>query len=163
MFCLCKYKPIYFYYPGNDNSLCIQAKGTCVSVTEVNRFVYSLMMGESLGKYIHQNIEIRDRMYLWSEKSKFFEDQTKQFIKVKTKILKDMERQAFKVTLFSCSFLRGSFAYVLNNLPYNQQKRIHFSLSAVIQLFLSNWKGDILGRFCLLHVLQVWMNETKLN
>lgn len=69
--------------------------------------------------------------------SKFFEvDQAKQCIKVNAKILKDMEKQAFKVVLFSCSFSRGSFSYVLNNLPYNQQKRIHFSISAVTQLFI---------------------------
>lgn len=62
MFCLCKYKTVY--YPGNENSLCTQPKVTSVSVTEVNRFVYSLLMEVSLGKYIHQCIETGDRIYL---------------------------------------------------------------------------------------------------
>lgn len=55
---------IYFHYPGNENSLCIQAKDTCVSVTDINRFVYSLLVRQSLGKCIHQYIDIRVKIYL---------------------------------------------------------------------------------------------------
>lgn len=80
MFCLCKSKPVY--YPGNENSLCTKPKDTSVSVTEINRFVYLLLMEVSLDKYIHQYIETTgDRIYLWSEQSKVFEIRLNSFLK----------------------------------------------------------------------------------
>lgn len=110
-----------------------------------------LLIGESLCEYIDQYTEVRYWIYLWWEKSNFFGvDETIQFLKVKTKILKDLKKQVFKLVLFSCSSLRGSFSYILKKLPYNQQKRIHFSLYCY---FFPNWKGDVFGVFYLSHVL----------
>lgn len=51
-----------------------------------------MLIGEILCEYIDEYVEVRYWIYLWWEKSKFFGvDQTKQLLKVKTKILKDMK------------------------------------------------------------------------
>lgn len=55
-------KNIGFYYPGKGNILC--AEDTFVSVTGVNRLVYFLLVRKMFSKYIHQCVEIRQKVSL---------------------------------------------------------------------------------------------------
>lgn len=57
-------KNIDFYYPGKENILCTEDEDTFVSVTGVNRLVYFLLARKMFSKYIHQCVEIREKVSL---------------------------------------------------------------------------------------------------
>lgn len=86
----------FIYIVLEIGTVCVFKIKIPVSVTEVNRFICLLLIGESLYEYIDQYIDIRCWIYLWWEKNNLFGvDQTIQFLKVKTKILKDLKKQVF--------------------------------------------------------------------